>query len=87
MSQQSSKGVGSVTVSEGVLKQADRCHRKHSCLQADTRQCCKVLDSVGHGIIFVQPERDTCPYKVSFGLAHKLCSCPVRSELHRNHQV
>ncbi len=84
---QCNKDCGKKLVSDEVIKQACRCQRNHSCLDASKRECCKVLDCLGNGVIFVDSENEPCPYKVSFGFSHKLCSCPVRSQLYRNHSI
>lgn len=81
------KDRGSKLVSDEVVQQACRCQRKQSCLEPSKRQCCKVVDCLGNGVIFVDSKNAPCAYKVSFGFSHKLCSCPVRSQLYRSHGI
>jgi hypothetical protein len=63
-----------------MLKSADRCAHRHSCL--DTGKCGdQTMCSVGHvfGIVFLQTELPAqCTYRVMSD-GKQMCMCPVRS--------
>lgn len=73
-----------VPIPKTLLDKAVSCPNNHSCLSAKTRKVCKVIDSSG-ATVFVKGETCQCPYRLSFGVSHKLCTCPVRGELHRRY--
>jgi len=78
-----------ITISDEVKARACDCPREHACLSSAGRACCPVTESVGNAI-FVDVNHSghaACPYRVSFGAKHRLCTCPMRHELFRRHKL
>lgn len=75
-----------VPVPQAVLDKTPSCPNEYSCLSSKTRKVGKVIDSFGTSL-FVKCEARQCPYRLSFGVSHKLCTCPVRNELYKRHGI
>lgn len=75
-----------VPIPKSVLDKASACPNGFSCLSSKTRKVGKVTDGLGHSL-FVKCEARQCPYRLSFGVSHKLCTCPVRNELYKNYGI
>jgi hypothetical protein len=81
--------IEALNVSEETRARACDCPHDHACLSAETRSCCSVVDSVGNAV-FVDIHRsghESCPYRVSFGAKHRLCTCPLRNEIHARYGI
>ena len=69
-------------VPDKVLKLADRCACKHSCIETGKcgeRPMCEVENSLNRQISFLKTEKSAaCNHRILFG-GRQLCMCPVRT--------
>jgi hypothetical protein len=75
-----------IPIPKALLDKASSCPHNFACLSASTRKICRVVDSSGASV-FVKSDVQQCPYRLSFGVSHKLCTCPVRCELHARYGI
>lgn len=75
---------GRFEISEEILRQANKCERRLSCIFGDDLYCLPdVEDVMGEAVHFVICSDRSCPYLVSYGLLGNACWCPVRIEIYR----
>lgn len=75
-----------IPMPQAILDGAAACPHKYACLSAKTRHVCKVVDTTRISV-FVKSDGRPCPFRHSFGVSHKLCTCPVRYELYARYGI
>ena len=81
--------MGRFQVPDKVIRQADRCSHKHSCIETGKcggRSMCKIEGTLNHQISFLATDEPaSCNYRIFFG-GQQLCMCPVRTFIFEHYE-
>lgn len=77
-------------ISEKILKETTKCEKDFPCLSSGGKGLCKVEDSIGGEVCFIESKDNSnwgdCSYQASFGYSY-MCTCPTRKEIYNKYEI
>ena len=74
-------------IEEAILRKTTKCENGFACLSGDDKCLSDVEEFVRDSVCYVNCRENGCPYRVSHGYLGSVCSCPVRLEIFRRHNI
>ena len=74
-------------IDKEIIQRTTNCELNFCCLSGDKTRICKVKNSIGFGLLEINPTIvNHCKCRVSFGNTY-FCNCPTRNEIFNRYNI